>query len=132
MYCDQCAHRNNTANGRDSSSNPSYYLFNNCNIAAASGESVASRTYYLGRPWRTYARVVFQNTAMSAVVRTEGWTVWDSSTDTSTVYYAEYNNSGDGATGPRVSWAKTLSSAVSISTVLGSSYASQGWYDSTY
>ena len=33
------------ANGRDSSSNPSYYLFNNCNIAAASGESVSSRTY---------------------------------------------------------------------------------------
>ncbi|KAK6215844.1 hypothetical protein LQW54_004024 [Pestalotiopsis sp. IQ-011] len=121
-----------TANGRDSSSNPSYYLFNNCDIAAASGESVSSRTYYLGRPWRTYARVVFQNTAMSAVVRTEGWAVWDSSTDTSTVYYAEYNSSGDGATGPRVSWAKTLSSAVSISTVLGSSYASQGWYDSSY
>ncbi|KAH6648797.1 family 8 carbohydrate esterase [Truncatella angustata] len=121
-----------TANGRDSSSNPSYYLFNNCNIAAASGESVSSSTYYLGRPWRTYARVVFQNTAMSSVIRSEGWVVWNSDTDTSTVYYAEYNNSGDGATGTRVSWAKKLSSAVSMSTVLGSSYASQAWYDSSY
>ncbi|KAI1869171.1 uncharacterized protein JN550_005801 [Neoarthrinium moseri] len=121
-----------TANGRDSDSNKSYYLFNNCYIAAASGESVGSRTYYLGRPWRTYARVVFQNTAMSSVVRTEGWTVWDSSTDTSKVYYGEYANSGDGAAGTRVSWAKKLSSAVSMATVLGSSYASQGWYDGSY
>ncbi|KAI0130353.1 family 8 carbohydrate esterase [Xylariales sp. AK1849] len=121
-----------TANGRDSSTNPSYYLFNNCNIAAASGESVSSRTFYLGRPWRTYARVVFQNTAMSAVIKTEGWTVWDEDTNTSTVYYGEYDNSGDGAIGPRVSWATTLTSAVSMSTVLGSSYASQLWYDASY
>lgn len=101
-------------------------------MATASGESVSSRSYYLGRPWRTYARVVFQNTAMSSVVKTDGWTVWDSTTITSDVYYAEYNNSGDGAEGPRVSWAKTLSSAVSISTVLGSTYASQAWYDSSF
>jgi pectinesterase len=101
-------------------------------VAPASGESVTSRSYYLGRPWRTYARVVFQNTAMTSVVNTAGWTIWDSTTVTSDVYYAEYKNSGDGATGPRVSWAKTLSAAVSMSDVLGSTYASQAWYDSTF
>ncbi|KAH8678317.1 pectinesterase [Xylariales sp. PMI_506] len=121
-----------TANGRDSSTNPSYYLFNNCNIAAASGESVTSRSYYLGRPWRDYARVVFQNTAMSAVVNTAGWSEWNGSDDVANVYYAEYGNTGDGAEGPRVSWSYQLSSAVTMSTVLGSTYASQPWYDATY
>lgn len=121
-----------TANGRDSSTNPSYYLFNGGTIDTASGESVSSRTYYLGRPWRDYARVVFQNTAMSSVIRTEGWTVWSSSQSTDNIYYGEYANTGDGASGTRVSWAKVLSSAVSRETVLGSGYAASLWYDASY
>ncbi|ORY55291.1 family 8 carbohydrate esterase [Pseudomassariella vexata] len=121
-----------TANGRDSSSNPSYYLFNGGTIAAASGESVSSGTYYLGRPWRTYSRVVYQTVSMSNVIRSEGWSTWNGDTDVDNVYYGEYANTGDGASGTRVSWAQKLSSAVSISTVLGSSYASQGYYDASY
>ncbi|KAI0966921.1 family 8 carbohydrate esterase [Xylaria arbuscula] len=121
-----------TANGRDSTSNPSYYLFNNCNVAAASGESVSSGEFYLGRPWRTYARVVFQNTELSDVINSAGWTIWDDTTVTSDVYYAEYGNSGDGASGDRVSWETTLSSAVTEATVLGSDYASGAWYDASY
>ncbi|KFA71458.1 hypothetical protein S40288_08006 [Stachybotrys chartarum IBT 40288] len=121
-----------TANGRDSSSNPSYYVFNGGSIAAASGESVPSRSYYLGRPWRDYSRVVFQRTAMSNVIRTEGWRIWSDGQSTANIYYGEYSNSGDGSTGTRVSWARRLSSAVSISTVLGSSYASQPWFDASY
>ncbi|KAI1423086.1 carbohydrate esterase family 8 protein [Xylaria sp. FL1777] len=121
-----------TANGRDSSSNPSYYLFNNCDVAAASGESVSSGTYYLGRPWRTYSRTVFQNTALSAVINGAGWHIWDDTTDVDTVYYAEYANSGSGASGTRVSWETKLSSAVSQTTVLGSGYTSGAWYDASY
>jgi pectinesterase len=52
---------------------------------------------------------------------------WSSSQDTSNVLFAEYGNSN--AAGTRVSFAKTLSSAVGISTIL-SNYAS--WVDSTY
>jgi pectinesterase len=121
-----------TANGRDSSSNPSYYLFNGGTVAAAAGESVPARSYYLGRPWRDYSRVVFQNTAMSSVVREAGWAVWNDATVTSNIYYAEYGNSGEGATGTRVSWSKKLGSAVSRETVLGSSYTSALWYDAKY
>lgn len=65
-----------TANGRDSAEDPSYYVFNKCSIAAASGESVAAGTYYLGRPWGNYARVVFQNTVMSSVINAAGWSEW--------------------------------------------------------
>lgn len=121
-----------TANGRDSSSNPSYYLFNNCNIAAGSGESVSSASYYLGRPWRTYSRVVFQRTSMSSVINGAGWHDWNGDTDVGNIYYGEYSNTGSGASGTRVSWAKALSSAVSRTTVLGSGHESGGWYDSSY
>ncbi|KAI0165531.1 carbohydrate esterase family 8 protein [Xylariaceae sp. FL1272] len=121
-----------TANGRDSSSNPSYYLFNNCDVAAASGESVTSGSYYLGRPWRTYSRVVFQSTTLSAVINSAGWSEWNGDDDVSNIYYGEYANSGSGASGTRVSWAQKLSSAVTEATVLGSSYTSAGWYDASY
>jgi pectinesterase len=101
-------------------------------VAAATGESVSSRSYYLGRPWRDYARVVFQSVNLSSVIRTEGWAKWSSDQSTANVYYGEYANTGDGASGTRPTWVKKLSSAVGISTVLGSNYASQPYYDAAY
>lgn len=121
------------ANGRASSSGTSYYVFNNCDIAAASGNTVTAGAFYLGRPWGAYARVVFQKTSMSAVINSAGWHVWSTSDErTDDVTFAEYDNTGTGASGTRASFASTLSSAVSISTVLGSSYSSAGYYDSSY
>ena len=79
-----------TANGRDSDSNPSYYVFNKCTIAAASGNTVKSGAYYLGRPWRDYARVIFQYTEMSDVINSAGWSEWSTSTPlTDNVYFGE-------------------------------------------
>jgi len=122
-----------TASGRSSSSSPNYYVFNNCNIAAASGQSVANGAYYLGRPWREYARVVFQHTSMSAVINSAGWRIWNSGDErTSNVFFGEYGNSGTGASGTRAWFSTKLSSAVGISTVLGSGYASAGYYDAAY
>ncbi|KAH8666848.1 family 8 carbohydrate esterase [Xylariales sp. PMI_506] len=122
-----------TANGRDSSSGESYYVFNNCDVAAASGESVTAGAFYLGRPWGAYARVVFQDSTLSEVINSAGWAEWSSSDpNTSDVTFGEYDNSGDGAEGTRASFAETLSSAVSISTILGSSYASAAYYDADY
>ncbi|KAK8087308.1 carbohydrate esterase family 8 protein [Apiospora phragmitis] len=121
-----------TANGRDSVSNPSYYVFNKCDIRAASGESVGAGSYYLGRPWRTYSRVVFQNTAMTNVINGAGWHVWDGDQGLGNIYYGEYANTGAGASGSRVGWSKRLSSSVSISSVLGGSYETQPWYDGAY
>ncbi|KAF2971143.1 hypothetical protein GQX73_g2417 [Xylaria multiplex] len=120
------------ANGRDTADNPSYYLFNRCDVAAASGESVSSGSYYLGRPWRTYSRVVFQNTSLSSVINGAGWHDWNGDTDVANIYYAEYANSGTGASGTRISWAKKLSSSVSETTVLGSGYSSGAWFDASY
>ncbi|ORY61694.1 pectinesterase [Pseudomassariella vexata] len=122
-----------TANGRQSSSGETYYVFNNCDVACAEGESCSSGTFYLGRPWGVYARVVFQNSAMSDVINSAGWSVWNTDDErTDGVEFGEYNNSGEGAEGTRASFAETLDSAVSISTVLGSSYTSAGYYDGNY
>ncbi|KAI5918134.1 family 8 carbohydrate esterase [Camillea tinctor] len=122
-----------TANGRESSSDVSFYVFNNCDVAAGSGESVPDGAYYLGRPWREYARVVFQNTAMSAVINKAGWSIWNSGDErTSGVLFGEYDNSGTGAAGPRASFATTLSAPETISGILTSSYSSAGYYDDSY
>ncbi|KUI73936.1 Pectinesterase [Cytospora mali] len=122
-----------TANGRKSSDGASYYVFNNCDIAAASGNTVSDGAFYLGRPWGAYARVSFQSTSMSEVINSEGWHIWNTGDErTSDVLFGEYDNTGAGATGPRASFATELSSAVDISTILTSSYASQGYYDSSY
>lgn len=120
-----------TANGRDSDSNPSYYVFDRADITAANGQSVAKGAYYLGRPWRNYSRVVFQNTKISDAIDAAGWSVWSSSDPKSDhVTYAEYGNSGDGAKGTRVSFSKKLSVAVKIEDVLGNDYKS--WVDMSY
>ncbi|RVD80522.1 uncharacterized protein DFL_008418 [Arthrobotrys flagrans] len=114
-----------TANGRDSDTNPSYYVINSSSISLKSGVSSSVKTY-LGRPWRAYARTVFQNTAMSSVVRPEGWSTWSVALDN--VYYAEYGNTGDGSQGTRVSWAKKLSSPLTLGGIVGST----SWIDMDY
>ncbi|RAO73338.1 uncharacterized protein BHQ10_009350 [Talaromyces amestolkiae] len=120
-----------TANGRSSSSDASYYVINNSNIAAASGQTVASGSYYLGRPWSEYARVVFQYTSMSNVINSAGWEEWSSSEpNTEDVLFGEYDNSGAGSEGTRASFATKLSAAIEITAILGDDYAD--WVDTTY
>jgi pectinesterase len=123
------------ANGRDTNDNSgSYYVFNNCDVAGVSGQNVPAGAYYLGRPWRPYSRVVFQNTKMSAVINKAGWRDWSTSgAPPSTVFYGEFANSGAGSVpASRPGTIKKLSSAISISEVLGSSYASQAYFDQSY
>jgi len=120
-----------TASGRDSASNPAYYVIHKSTVAAKSGDTVKAGAYYLGRPWRNYARVVFQQTSLSGVVNAAGWKIWNSGDErTDHVEFGEYGNSGDGSKGTRASFAKKLSAAVGISTVLGSDYKS--WVDTAY
>ena len=120
----------NTASGRDSSSNPSWFVINRSDISVASGHSVKSGAYYLGRPWRAYARVVVQNTKLSNVINSAGWTTWNKGDErTSNVYFGEHANTGSGASSKRVGFAKNLRDAVSMESVLGSY---QKWADKTW
>jgi pectinesterase len=120
-----------TANGRSSSSDVSYYVIDSSTVAATSGASVSSKSVYLGRPWSEYARVCFQETSLSSIINSAGWTEWSTSEpNTADVTFQEYDNTGTGASGTRASFSTKLSSAITISTILGSDYTN--WVDTSY
>ncbi|KAJ5126651.1 hypothetical protein N7448_007430 [Penicillium atrosanguineum] len=120
-----------TAQGRPSSSDEGYYVINESTVDAASGEDVAEGSYYLGRPWTEYARVVFQKTTLSDAINSAGWIEWSTSEpNTEDVLFGEYDNSGDGSEGTRASFAEKLTSAIKITTILGSDY--EDWVDTSY
>jgi pectinesterase len=120
-----------TANGRASSSDVSYYVINKSSVSASTSSTAGSGTVYLGRPWSEYARVCFQNTVLGAIINSAGWEVWSSSTpNTEDVTFQEYGNTGTGASGTRASFSTKSSAAISISTILGSTYTS--WVDTSY
>ena len=81
------------------------FVFLNCNLTAASGVNKV----YLGRPWRSFAKVAFLNCAMGSFIRPEGWDNWSKLANEKTACFAEYNNSGSGAdTRNRVAWSQKL------------------------
>ncbi|KAK0640997.1 family 8 carbohydrate esterase [Cercophora newfieldiana] len=122
-----------TANGRESASVESYYVFNRGTVAAAAGHSVANGAYYLGRPWGAFARVVFQRVDISAVINPAGWRIWNTGDErTGNVLFGEYGNTGAGASGARASFARKLGEPVAMATILGSGYASAAYYDASY
>ncbi|KGE14658.1 pectinesterase family protein [Sphingobacterium deserti] len=96
------------------------YVFNNCTITGSSDV----QTFYLGRPWRPYAKVIFMNSTMPAFINGAGWDNWGKESNEQTVFFAEYNNTGAGALSQsRVKWAKQLSNEqgqnISLSAVFG-------------
>ncbi|MBW8684678.1 pectinesterase family protein [Chitinophaga rhizophila] len=86
---------------------PYGFVFLKCNISGASGASTD-----LGRPWRPYAAVSYQNTAMSAVIKPAGWNNWGNAANEATARYSEYRNNGNGSNiNARPSWIKRLTDA---------------------
>ncbi|MEI8060651.1 MAG: pectinesterase family protein, partial [Ferruginibacter sp.] len=82
------------------------FVFIDCKIIA---DSTVSKLY-LGRPWRANAKTVFINCNLPKEIAPEGWNNWGDSTNEKTTYYAEYKNTGEGASMiDRVKWAKQLS-----------------------
>lgn len=81
------------------------FVFLNCKIKADSGADKV----YLGRPWRTFAKVVFLRCEMGNHIRPEGWHNWSKSDSENTVLFAEYKSTGAGENnGARVRWSKQL------------------------
>ncbi len=81
------------------------YVFSHCRFTGEGPEG----SVYLGRPWREYAKVVILDSWLGAHIRPEGWDDWSKEGAHQTAYYAEYQNSGPGAGGNRVSWSHMLS-----------------------
>ncbi|CAI5725094.1 unnamed protein product [Hyaloperonospora brassicae] len=119
-----------TANGRSSEDSDSFYVFNHARVY--SSDANAFNTTFLGRPWRHFARVVWQNGELGRVVNPAGWSKWGDD-DTSKLYFGEFNNFGPGAaTGHRANFSQQLNKAVDIKELFGDSYKSEWWVDPSY
>jgi pectin methylesterase-like acyl-CoA thioesterase len=67
-------------------------------------------TFYLGRPWRLYSRVIVMHTELPASLNPEGWSIWHKGDEMPPkAYYAEFQNTGPGAdTSKRAAWSHQL------------------------
>jgi pectinesterase len=81
------------------------YVFKNCKITGSAPEN----TFYLGRPWRPYAKVAFIECQVGNMIRPEGWNNWGKESNEKTAFYAEYRNKGEGfKPGQRTAWSHQL------------------------
>jgi pectinesterase len=105
-----------TAQSRTSPDQPTGYVILNSRVtsdfpmcANDAPECRANQTFYLGRPWRPYSRVIVMNTELAAELNPLGWSVWKQSDPTLLAYYAEFNNTGPGASPThRALWTRQL------------------------
>ncbi|KAB2029199.1 hypothetical protein ES319_D05G146700v1 [Gossypium barbadense] len=67
---------------------------------------------YLGRPWKEFSTTVIMQSNIGAFLNPVGWREWVTNVDPpSTIFYAEYQNTGPGSTvDQRVKWAGYRSS----------------------
>ena len=80
-------------------------MFKNCKLTAAPNVTKV----YLGRPWRPYAATVFMNCELGKHILPLGWHNWSKTDNEKTARYAEYMNTGEGAsTKERAAWSKQL------------------------
>lgn len=114
---------------------PFGFVFVKCRITA----DESAKKVYLGRPWRIYAKVAFLNCEMGSFICPDGWHNWSKPESEKTVVFAEYGNTGSGAsTTKRVSWSVKLTendvSEYTKERVLGSLGqefpAAKKWYNS--
>lgn len=97
-----------TAQGRTDPNQNTGTSIQNCTIRAAddlAANNITGVKTYLGRPWKQYSRTVYMQSYIDGVVDPVGWSQWDGDFALSTLYYAEYNNTGPGSnTTRRVNW----------------------------
>lgn len=86
------------------------YVFLDCQLTS----DAPPHSFYLGRPWRNYAKVTWIRCHIGAHIHPTGWDNWNKPEAESTVLYQEYNTKGAAASiKERVSWSYLLDSTES-------------------
>ena len=67
------------------------YVFIDCNVKGEEGAS-----FFLGRPWRPFAKTVFIHCDLGEFIKPQGWDPWGKESNKQTAFYAEYQNKGLG------------------------------------
>ncbi|VFQ69018.1 unnamed protein product [Cuscuta campestris] len=96
-----------TAQGRTDRRQTTGIVLQNCKILADDTlePEKAKTKSYLGRPWKEYSRTVVMESEIGDFIHPEGWMPWSGDFALETLYYAEYANSGPGASvKSRVNW----------------------------
>ncbi|CAA6662030.1 unnamed protein product [Spirodela intermedia] len=96
-----------TAQGRTDPNQNTGTSIQGCRILAApdlAKNGSATKTY-LGRPWHLYSRTIVMESFLDQLIDPAGWSPWDGDFALSTLFYAEFRNTGAGAgTAGRVKW----------------------------
>jgi|RhiMetdeSRZDD1v2_1073273.scaffolds.fasta_scaffold18748_10 pectinesterase len=95
------------------------FVFIDCKLTADTGATKV----YLGRPWRNWSKAVFIRCNLGKHITPVGWDNWSNPANEQTAFYAEYKNTGEGASiANRVKWSHQLTdkeaAAYSLPTIL--------------
>ncbi|KAJ6767551.1 PECTINESTERASE/PECTINESTERASE INHIBITOR 24-RELATED [Salix koriyanagi] len=92
-----------TAQGRFDPNQNTGISIQNCTVLPFG--DLSSVKNYLGRPWKNYSTTVFMRSMMGSLIDPAGWLPWTGDTAPPTIFYAEFQNFGPGAsTKNRVKW----------------------------
>ncbi|XP_061350475.1 probable pectinesterase/pectinesterase inhibitor 46 [Gastrolobium bilobum] len=92
-----------TAQGKTDPNMNTGISIQNCTISPFG--NLNSVKTYLGRPWKNYATTVYMQSTMASFINPSGWLPWVGNSAPDTIFYAEFQNVGPGAsTKNRVKW----------------------------
>jgi pectinesterase len=105
-----------TAQSRTAADQSTGYIITNSRVTSsiatpppADPTKVVRTSFFLGRPWRPYSRVVVMNTELPGDLDRAGWSAWTKNDTTPQAFYAEFHNTGPGALpAQRVAWSHQL------------------------
>ena len=81
------------------------FVFLDCKITG----DVPEASFYLGRPWRPFGKSAFLRCELGGMIKSEGWHNWGKPDAEKTAFFAEYKNTGAGASAEkRVRWSHQL------------------------
>ena len=103
-----------TAQSRTAPDHLTGYVITNSRVTSSieANANPTRTTFFLGRPWRPYSRVIVSNTELPEALDPAGWSAWSKNDPSPKAFYAEFNNTGPGSRPKdRTPWSHQLTPA---------------------